>query len=75
MRDTSNDPVAASGEPGNSAAGPHRREVEEGHSPVEVTAQKAPRPSTRRFIAFVIVALLLAGAVVAHLLTGPGLSH
>jgi len=46
-----------------------------GHPPAGATAQRAPRSSTRRFVVFVIVAVLLAGAVVAHLLTGPGLSH
>lgn len=39
------------------------------------TAQPGDRLSGRRVLVLVLIALLVAGAVVAHLLTGPGVSH
>ncbi len=70
MPDSSTDSVSASNDPEGRADGPPQRgnERRPGQAP-------ARRPSARRLITVVIVALLLAGAVVAHLLTGPGLSH
>jgi len=39
------------------------------------TAPPGERLSRRQVLVVVVIALLVAGAVVAHLLTGPGVSH
>ncbi len=39
------------------------------------TAPPGERLSRKQVLVVVLIALLVAGAVVAHLLTGPGVSH
>ena len=53
------------------AAGPPRLEANEERRPGGMAADDLP-PSVGKVVAIVVVALLLAGALVAHLLAGPG---
>lgn len=51
-----------------------RPEVDEKLQP-ETAAQSREPLSRKQVLVVVLIALLVAGAVVAHLLTGPGVTH
>ncbi len=48
--------------------------VDEGH-PADTAAEPGGRLSRKQVLVVVLIVLLVAGAAVAHLLTGPGVTH